>query len=512
MTDNSTHLCGGEALASTSDSPQHAVATPPKRVNFPLPRELRDQIYGYLLHHEFTEHSTYPESDMQDAGLPSSYKFHTSILAVNTQIREEATEVFRSNDFVQVTTNWPVLKKLKALKVPIVSDLSCRNHEFEHLRIEYKLHVHSSKIPNYRERKLVVVRFGLIKLCRFLQFELLGFPSFGPVVLYGTGPKESRQCQVIRKPDERYNITSAIIVHDRVGKPLSTTTKRRLLEPFHNLIIGGQSMEINMILPEHELATFKLFVAPPVTNSLPMMWRSFELALEMKAVADRHVLTGHSDQALWLYRHIVFAGRDIPRRKEGPTMVLDVLCALVSIDTALCLALICLTRSRPMDAEYWLQISQKFLKGIRDSVQAFFPYFEMDSVESQMASGRYMAIQWLAMLCRNARNQLSALFKTTRKPCALKKDVRAIMVLNNHENVANYFEHDVNYLKTLILKNDGTAAEQAFDKNKLSLFQFPPLAFNFPLPEGWSKPVGWFGFLDREVYEDMLSKGLVSAP
>ncbi|KAI7353492.1 hypothetical protein KC354_g11521 [Hortaea werneckii] len=470
MSDNSTHLCGGEAPASTSDSPQHAVATPPKRVNFPLPRELRDQIYKYLLHHEYTEHSTYPESDTQDAGLPSCYKFHTSILAVNTQIREEATEVLRSNDFVQVTTNWPVFKNLKALEVPIVSDLSCRNHQFDHLRIEYKLQVHSPEVPDYRERKLVVVRFGLIKLCRFLQFEFLGFHSFGPVVLYGTGSKESRQCQVIRKPDEHYNITSAIIVHDRVGKPLSTSTKRRLLEPFHNLIIGGQSMEINMILPEHELATFKLFVAPPVTNSLPMMWRSFELALEMKAVADRHVLTGHSDQALWLYRHIVFAGRDIPRRKGVPTMGLDALCALVSIDTALCLAFICLTKSRPMDAEYWLLYSQKFLKGP------------------------------------------SALLATTRKPCPLKKDVRAIMALNNHENVANYFEHDVNYLKTLIPKNDGTAAEQAFDKNKLSLFQFPPLAFNFPLPEGRSKPVGWFGFLDREMYEDMLSKGLVSAP
>ncbi|KAI6900622.1 hypothetical protein KC318_g8647 [Hortaea werneckii] len=400
MTDNSTHLSGDEAPASTSDSPQTAVATPPKRVNFPLPRELRDQIYGYLLHHEFTEHSKYPESDTQDAGLPSSYKFHTSILAVNTQIGREATEVLRSNDFVQVTTPWPVVIDLKALEVPIVCDLASRNHHFDHLRIDYKLHVHSPRIPSDRERRLVVVRFGLIKFCRFLQFNLLGFPPFGPVVLFGTGSKEKRPPQVIWNLDEQYKITSAITVHDKIGKPLSTTAKRRLLEPFRNLIIGGQSMEINTILPEHELATFKLFVAPPVMNSLPMTWRSFELALEMKAVADRHVLTGHSTQATRLYRDISYA----------------------------------------------------------------------------------------------------------------KKNVRDIMALNNHEEVADYFDHDVNYLKGLNSQDDGTAVKQIFDQSKLSLFQLPPLVFNFPLPDGWSKPVGWFGFLDREIYEVMLNNGLVSAP
>ncbi|RMX72179.1 hypothetical protein D0869_14879 [Hortaea werneckii] len=510
MTDNSTHLSGDEAPASTSDSPQTAVATPPKRVNFPLPRELRDQIYGYLLHHEFTEHSKYPESDTQDAGLPSSYKFHTSILAVNTQIGREATEVLRSNDFVQVTTPWPVVIDLKALEVPIVCDLASRNHHFDHLRIDYKLHVHSPRIPSDRERRLVVVRFGLIKFCRFLQFNLLGFPPFGPVVLFGTGSKEKRPPQVIWNLDEQYKITSAITVHDKIGKPLSTTAKRRLLEPFRNLIIGGQSMEINTILPEHELATFKLFVAPPVMNSLPMTWRSFELALEMKAVADRHVLTGHSTQATRLYRDISYAVSAIPRRNGRGTMVLDMLCALVSVDISLCLALINLTISRPTDAETSLGSSMRILREKSGILQALFPKIDSFGVKGIIA--RQMAVQWLAMIYRVARSQSPGSFVMTRYYFEQKKNVRDIMALNNHEEVADYFDHDVNYLKGLNSQDDGTAVKQIFDQSKLSLFQLPPLVFNFPLPDGWSKPVGWFGFLDREIYEVMLNNGLVSAP
>ncbi|KAI7504305.1 hypothetical protein KC367_g1137 [Hortaea werneckii] len=509
MTDNPKQV-SGEVPASMSDLSQPTMAAPPKQVNFPLPCELRDKIYGYLLRHEYTEHSKYPESSTQDAGLPSSYKFHTSILAVNNQIGKEATEVLRSNDFVQVTTNWYVVSDLKALEVPIVCNLASRNQHFDHLRIDYELHVHSPKMLSDQERKLVVVRFGLMKLCSLLQFHILGVPPFGPVLPFGTGPKENRPRQIFRNLDDHYKITSAITVHDRVEKPLSTTTKRHLLEPFHNLIIGGQSIYINTILPEHELAAFKLFVAPPVMNSLPMMWRSFELAFEMKAVADRHVLIGHSTQARRLYRDISYTMRDIPRRKGSGTMVLGVLCALVSIDISLCLALIDLTMSRPMDAVNSLLSSQKILRDIRDVCQARFP--KIDSVEVKAISARRMAIQWLFIIFAAVGTQSPGPLECITHFFEEKKNVRDVMTLNNHAEVADYFDHNVNYLRSLMTENDGTAAEQPFDRSKLSIFQLPPVIFNFPLPDGWSKPVGWFGFLDREMYEDMLSKGLVSPP
>lgn len=445
MTDNSTHLYGGETPASTSDSPQHAVATPPKRVNFPLPRELRDQIYGYLLHHEYTEHSKYPESDTQDAGLPSFYKFHTSILAVNTQIGEEATEVLRSNDFVQVTMNWDVDQELKAIEVPFVCDLARRKARFDHLRIDYKLHVKSLNILRSQRRKFVVVRFGLIKLFRVLQLGLLGCPSVVPVVLYGTGSKDNRRLHVKKALDNYSEYNSSINVHDNVVKPLSTATKTRLLEPFHNLIIGGQSVEINKILPKHVLATFKLFVAPPVMNSLPMMWRLFELAQGMKAVADQHVLDGCFTKALRLYQHILFAHSDVLFRMERAKTVPGVLCILLLVETYLCHAAVELStpESWPGYAGRWLGYVKALLEGTTDCYEAFFPAFEL-------GAARKMATEWLEMLCRLSTIQNTGLQATIRSLLEPMKDFRAIMASNNREQVADYFDHDVNYLKALV--------------------------------------------------------------
>ncbi|KAI7285508.1 hypothetical protein KC343_g1000 [Hortaea werneckii] len=512
MTDNSTQLCGGEAPANTSDSTQPAVPTPPKRVNFPLPRELRDQIYGYLLHHEYTERSTYPETDTRDARLPSCYKFHTNILAVNTQIGEEATEVLRSNDFVQVTTNWYLDEGLRPLEVPIVCDLAHRNGHFGHLRIDYKLHIESSEVPHAQERKFVVVRSGLTKLCRFLQFYLLQYPSDVPVVLYRTQSKEDRRRQIKLAPDEflRSTFNSSIVVHDRVGKPLSEPAKRQLLEPFQNLIIGGQSIEITTMLPEHELAKFELFMAPPVMNSLPITWRLFELAREIKAAADQRVLSGCITEARQLYRHIVFSIYDSPLRTGREMTVPDMLCEFVLIDTYLCLAMIDLTTSWPGIAGSWLVLADEIFMRGSDQFQASFPG-RGESIEVVPGCERVMVFRWLAMLRAVAERRHSGL-QAMKQGLEQKRDFRAIMALHNKEMVADYFDHDVNYLSSLIPEDENITAIPIVDKSKLSLFRFPPLVFDFPLPEGWSKPAGWFGFLDKEMYQEMLSKELVSAP
>ncbi|KAK5728776.1 hypothetical protein LTR15_001915 [Elasticomyces elasticus] len=55
----------------------------PLRGIFSLPRELRDQIYGYLLHHEHTKapqwhtrHPGIPSSVHRDKSVAHTYTFH----------------------------------------------------------------------------------------------------------------------------------------------------------------------------------------------------------------------------------------------------------------------------------------------------------------------------------------------------------------------------------------------------------------------------------------------------
>lgn len=75
-----------------------------ERTNFPLPlpRELRDQIYGYLLESSYTKlPRTYKESQTGVREGRIGHKFHTNILAVNKEIHDEAEEyLYKNNVFV----------------------------------------------------------------------------------------------------------------------------------------------------------------------------------------------------------------------------------------------------------------------------------------------------------------------------------------------------------------------------------------------------------------------------
>jgi hypothetical protein len=67
---------------STSMPLQHFSTSLP-RIKFPLPRELRDQIFGYLL---AAEHA---RMIITSPSIEYRYFFHTSILAVNSTIHKE---------------------------------------------------------------------------------------------------------------------------------------------------------------------------------------------------------------------------------------------------------------------------------------------------------------------------------------------------------------------------------------------------------------------------------------
>lgn len=83
---------------------------PAKIPNFPLPRELRDKIYGYLLDGDYnrlrriiTSGRTIDDHSREG----NAYHFWTNVLSVNHAIREEAEEVlFKRNIFVVVSYQW----------------------------------------------------------------------------------------------------------------------------------------------------------------------------------------------------------------------------------------------------------------------------------------------------------------------------------------------------------------------------------------------------------------------
>lgn len=78
--------------------------------NLPLPRELRDQIYGYLLDSAYTRVIRPDDGldDYDDYYTSQAYKFHTNILAVNRAIHDEAEEyLYKNNTFIVASFEWP---------------------------------------------------------------------------------------------------------------------------------------------------------------------------------------------------------------------------------------------------------------------------------------------------------------------------------------------------------------------------------------------------------------------
>jgi hypothetical protein len=59
------------------------------RANFPLPRELRDLIYSYLLDSTHTREVRLKNSQAMTDRVGKGYQFHTSILGVNHAIHDE---------------------------------------------------------------------------------------------------------------------------------------------------------------------------------------------------------------------------------------------------------------------------------------------------------------------------------------------------------------------------------------------------------------------------------------
>lgn len=163
------------ALA-VSDTPP----PPPPRPNFPLPRELRDQIYGYLLDNKYTRvKRTYdPDSDQANSenGL-TAYHFHTNILGVNHAIHDEAEKLlYERNVFVVASYTCPqfssVIRSLKYVRMVSMKHVARMKHHS--LRIHFK---GNNVSTDQGIDSVLLVANQMTSFCRVLEGRLIADPS-----------------------------------------------------------------------------------------------------------------------------------------------------------------------------------------------------------------------------------------------------------------------------------------------------------------------------------------------
>lgn len=128
------------ATGATALSHVHGLHSMRPRDNFPLPRELRDQIYGYLLDSKYTRVK-------RDNVGDRAYKYHLSVLGVNREIHDEAAEYlynYKNNAFMVVRhppAHWD--SALMPPWIPLVAELGNRPMRYHSLEVTFVPNSHS---------------------------------------------------------------------------------------------------------------------------------------------------------------------------------------------------------------------------------------------------------------------------------------------------------------------------------------------------------------------------------
>lgn len=307
-----------------------------KRPNFPLPRELRDQIYGYLLHHEHTKAAPYqrPLVALTDYAIKSSrvkstahtFRFHADILATNHHIREEALKVLVSNHFVMVSFKWNALQVAKHIHgLPIVCEDQKAVAKFKDHHLKVNIH-HGHKGlrtgTSGKGRSFLMLAVDLPLFCgEMMRWELLMAPSPDNILVHLRDSPPNKLHIIKQNLDGVHSVvTTKIQLRSTEGSPMDTALETRLLDPFQSMIANSLRVEImDSLQPEKSRALAEL-MGPRLVFLKPMSWLAVEVAQNIKRSADELVVQGDFDRALAKY-HMVMDAQEAYRLLSSPPEV-----------------------------------------------------------------------------------------------------------------------------------------------------------------------------------------------
>lgn len=280
--------------------------TVPKRANLPLPRELRDQIYGYLLNHDSVRGPRFSDvRGSQDSGddrprsesLACTYCFHIQVLNINQQVRDEALEILSCNRFIIVSYVWPELAKIHhQFSVPIVTEHPTHVARFKHHVM--RIHIQAPPtVPNHLKQKEAKVQSVVM-----LAADLPAFCQMMQWLFYQATPRCKFITRLQNTKDEagyhahstgmtlsaKHFVTTKIQLQSTAevdGKP----DVKALLGPFQNMIAPCQKV-VFLNLDRYEstvdLHALKHQMGPQLVWTKAMAWHMLETAQAMQRTAD----------------------------------------------------------------------------------------------------------------------------------------------------------------------------------------------------------------------------------
>lgn len=174
------------ATGATTLSHPHVLQTTRPRNNFPLPRELRDQIYGHLLD---AKHIRFERARAGGRG----YKYHAQILGVNRQVHDEVEEyLYKHSCFVVVCHRLAYgSHDLLPPWIPLVAELGQKPMKYRSLEVTFLPHYdHSEPARRVNAWLLLAKNFDMYfsALTRYVNRNMAcGLPKILMLVLNQDG-------------------------------------------------------------------------------------------------------------------------------------------------------------------------------------------------------------------------------------------------------------------------------------------------------------------------------------
>jgi hypothetical protein len=309
-------------IATSNTTPSATSTTTNIRIpNFPLPRELRDQIYGYLLDGDYTRISRGCDQvnrEQMSGGKqisPNAYHFHTNILAVNREIHAETEELlYKKNTFVVVSYQRTSLAKERGelLWVPIVSKHYAVRMKLHSLRIhadpgktalQAATRVTGKEVPT----ESYIILAGDIKAFA-VSMHCLDENLNGHGVVVVAYPKSEPLIYPSGREIDGVSYEPARLVcqlRDTRYRAMDARLQNSLLAPLASIL--GMSKKVSFtgkICDPKQTAHLKQVMGPSLICQDAQYWLKFDQCVLAKEVADAAVEYDQLDFSVHLYSKI----------------------------------------------------------------------------------------------------------------------------------------------------------------------------------------------------------------
>ncbi|KAI7476660.1 hypothetical protein KC351_g9302 [Hortaea werneckii] len=499
---------------------QHQQQEAPRTTFVILPRELRDQIYGYLLSHEYTKMPPYhtrsedargrqSKADDRDRSAAHTYSFHVNILAVNKQIRKEATEeLLRRNTFVLISWKWDRLGDLlHQFDLPIITDnqkavATVAKFKMNALRLHLGFPADKGRV-----KSLLMLHSDLEVFCRAIRY--LCAVSDWPAHFVAKHSKPTGDWFGVYTNHHMPAFVTKIELNDVDGGSEAEVIekKAKLLAPLIDLRIAGQKLKVLTPHVGEAQSEYAKMVDDLIKLAAPSLvwikiaaWDLLDISLALMAAANKLCRDGDYGRAYMHYESILI---DVPRRHflctlphavvesdAAPPVVMGL---YVLLDAVIASGFLSLRHGDIKEVAHAHNVERHIFDLItcfpnREEI-LFAPELEQPSIVDRTPSWHF-----------------SALASFFVEPLPISHYVEVFEDLHQHFPNDLRIAHD---LKAFVRLSEGNQTIALNDRPQLlakfSARAFPPQASTFQIPEHIARPTRSSGWHDQEQYEDAAS-------